>query len=350
MRTVTVNTSRFYEIKIGSGLLNTIGQEILALGNAERVCIVSDSNVFPIYGDCVAESLTDLGFSVKSYVFPAGEQYKNPQTFLSLLNAFAEMGLTRSDMIVALGGGVVGDLAGFAAACYMRGIRFVQVPTTLLAVVDSSVGGKTAIDLPGGKNMAGAFWQPSLVLCDTQTLDTLPQEIYREGCAEVIKYGILYDPGLFDALMVSGMDFNREEVISRCITWKRNVVMEDEFDTGNRMKLNLGHTLGHSIESLSNFQISHGHGVSIGMAMAARASSHLGFCSSCSCQQILAILKRFQLPTKTVFSPEQIYTYTLSDKKRNGSFMRMVIPREIGHCEILSMPIEKLKSFIEAGF
>ena len=188
MKTVTVNTSKAYEIKIGSGILGSIGSEAAALGKAEKVCIVSDSNVFPLYGPCVMKSLEDSGFTVGTFVFPAGEQRKNSGTFLSLLNALAAQQLTRSDLIVALGGGVVGDLAGFAAACYLRGIRFIQVPTTLLAAVDSSVGGKTAIDLAAGKNLAGAFWQPSLVLCDTDTLQSLPDEIFRDGCAEVIKY------------------------------------------------------------------------------------------------------------------------------------------------------------------
>ena len=269
MKTVTVSTSKTYEIKICAGILSQIGIEAAALGKASKVCIVSDSNVFPLYGQKVTERLQEAGFTVGSYVFPAGEQHKNAETFLSLLNELASMQLTRTDLIVALGGGVVGDLAGFAAACYLRGIRFIQVPTTLLAAVDSSVGGKTAIDLAAGKNLAGAFWQPSLVLCDTDTLNTLPQEIFRDGCAEVIKYAILYDPALFKELMLSALDFDRESVIARCVEWKRDVVMEDEFDTGSRMKLNLGHTIGHGVEARSEFAISHGQGVSIGMAIVA---------------------------------------------------------------------------------
>ena len=213
MKTVTVNTSKTYEIKIGAGILSQIGTEAAALGNVAKVCIVSDSNVFPHYGQQITEKLQEVGFTVCSFVFPAGEQSKNAETFLSLLNELASMQLTRSDLIVALGGGVVGDLAGFAAACYLRGIRFIQIPTTLLAAVDSSVGGKTAIDLPAGKNLAGAFWQPSMVLCDTNTLNTLPQNIFRDGCAEVIKYAILYDPALFEELTHSGLDFDRESVM-----------------------------------------------------------------------------------------------------------------------------------------
>ena len=349
MRTVTVNASRTYEIKIGSGLLDTIGAEAAALGKAENVCVVSDSNVFPLYGTRVLRNLETSGFRVSSFVFPAGEHMKNGQTFLMLLNHLAEKQLTRSDLIVALGGGVVGDLAGFAASCYLRGIRFIQVPTTLLAAVDSSVGGKTAIDLPAGKNLAGAFCQPSLVLCDTDTLNTLPEDIFRDGCAEVIKYAILYDSTLFDALMADGLLFDREAVIKRCVEWKRDVVMEDEFDTGCRMKLNLGHTIGHGVEAKSDFSISHGHGVSIGMAIVTRSAAKAGICDTNCCRRILDILNRFRLPVHTDFNAEDLFACTLSDKKRTGNTIQLIIPREIGCCEIMPMPIDELKSFIEAG-
>lgn len=349
MRTVTVKASSAYTVKIGAGLLKSIGEEAAALGNAEKICIVSDSNVFPLYGKSVTERLEQSGFQVNHFVFPAGEHMKNTSTFLSLLNHLAVMGLTRTDLILALGGGVVGDLAGFAAACYMRGIRYVQVPTTLLAAVDSSVGGKTAIDLDAGKNLAGSFWQPSLVLCDTDTLGTLPEEFFRDGCAEVIKYAILYDPDLFLELKQTGFHFDREAVIARCIVLKRNVVMDDEFDTGTRMKLNLGHTIGHGVETKSEYSVSHGHAVSIGMAIVTKAASQQGLCSADCCRQILELLKTFRLPTETQYSADDLYTYTLSDKKRCGNSLQLIIPREIGRCEIRSMPISQLKSFIEAG-
>ena len=256
MNAVTVRASRQYDILIGQGLLPTLGAEAKKLGKAQKICVVSESSVYPLYGAAAEESLKSAGFSVVSYVFPAGEESKNGQVFLDLLNFLAENRLTRSDLIVALGGGVVGDLAGFAAASYLRGIRFIQVPTTLLAAVDSSVGGKTAIDLPAGKNLAGAFCQPSLVLCDTDTLNSLPLDIFRDGCAEVIKYGVLYDTKLFAHLEEKGLSFDREAVITRCVELKRDVVMEDEFDTGARMKLNLGHTVGHGVEAKSHFAIS----------------------------------------------------------------------------------------------
>lgn len=343
MNTVTVSASKTYDILIGPGILNGLGIRVQSLGKAQKVCLVSETSVFPLWGETALSSLKDAGFDVCSYVFPAGEESKNGENLLKLLNFLAENGLTRSDILVALGGGVTGDLAGFAASCFLRGIRFVQVPTTLLAAVDSSVGGKTAVDLPAGKNLAGAFWQPSLVICDTDTLDTLPVDIFRDGCAEVIKYGILYDPKLFAHLEEKGLDFDREAVITRCVELKRDVVMEDEFDTGARMKLNLGHTIGHGVEARSNFTLSHGKSVAIGMAIVCRASR----CPDTP--RILAILQKFGLPVTTDESVQDIYNYTLSDKKRSGDTVRLIIPRRIGDCAIVPTPVHTLKSFIQAG-
>ena len=343
MKTVHVTASKDYDIHIGSGLLQTLGRFAADLGKAERVCIVSDSNVWPLYGATAAHSLQNSGLEPVAFIFPAGEQQKNSTTYLSLLNFLAENHLTRTDLIVALGGGVVGDLAGFAAATYLRGIRFIQVPTTLLAAVDSSVGGKTAIDLPAGKNLAGAFCQPDLVLCDTDTLNTLPEEFFHDGCAEVIKYGILYDPSLFQTLSASGPGFDRESVIARCVELKRNVVAEDEFDTGARMKLNLGHTIGHGIEACSHYTITHGKAVAAGMSIVARASH----CPHA--QLIISCLEKFGLPTTTVYSSDELTDCALSDKKRNGGTVNLIIPRAIGSCDIVPTPVENLKSFIEEG-
>ena len=224
MQEVTVHASRDYRILIGTGLLPRLGQEAARCVKGRKVCIVSETNVYPHHGAAAEESLKSAGFTVVSYVFSAGESSKNGQNYLTLLNFLAENQLTRADLLIALGGGVVGDLCGFAAATYLRGVAFIQVPTTLLAAVDSSVGGKTAIDLPAGKNLAGAFYQPSLVLCDTNTLSTLPDEIFRDGCAEVIKYGILYDRNFFDYLRSTGVSFDREKVIRRCVELKRDVI------------------------------------------------------------------------------------------------------------------------------
>ena len=343
MRTVTVNASTKYDIQIGANLLSFLGQEVSKVCKAEKAAIISDSNVWPLYGYVVADSLKNAGISVVSYVFPAGEASKNGNTYLEILNFLAENQLTRSDCLIALGGGVVGDITGFAAATYLRGIAYIQVPTTLLAAVDSSVGGKTAIDLPAGKNLCGAFCQPRLVVFDISTLNTLPEDIFRDGCAEVIKYGILYDPKLFFDLKESGLAFDREAVIARCVELKRDVVAEDEFDTGSRMKLNLGHTIGHGIEATSNFTVSHGKAVAMGIAIVSRASK----CPDH--HQIIRILEQFGLPIKTNASAEAIYRCALSDKKRNGSTVNLIIPQRIGNCCIQPIPVDELKSFIEAG-
>ena len=290
MTIVEVNASKQYRVEIGSGLLPGLGPKAAALGKAKKVCIVSDSNVWPLYGAAADASLHAAGLETCAFVFPAGEASKNGETFLELLNFLAENRLTRSDLLVALGGGVVGDLTGFAAACYQRGIRFIQVPTTLLAAVDSSVGGKTAIDLAAGKNLAGAFWQPSLVLCDTDCLDTLPEEIFREGCAEIIKTAILFDESLFMELVRTGLRFDREKVIAACVRHKRDIVAADEFDRGQRNLLILGHTFGHAVELLSDFTLSHGRAVAIGTAIAARAAAHLGSCDQGTATRIMWLL------------------------------------------------------------
>lgn len=343
MNTVTVSASKTYDIKIGPGLLSSLGLEATLLGKAQRACIVSDSTVWPLYGKTAEESLRKYGFAVTHFVIPAGESSKNGENFLALLNDLAKHQLTRSDFVVALGGGVVGDLAGFAASCYLRGIRFIQVPTTLLAAVDSSVGGKTAIDLPAGKNLAGTFCQPSLVLCDTDTLNTLPKSVFQDGCAEIIKYGVLYDEELIAHLENHRLDFDRQWVITRCVQWKRDVVAKDEFDTGERMKLNLGHTIGHGVEAASNFSVSHGQAVAIGMSIVSRA------CRCRDTERIVALLSAFGLPTGALFSAEVLYAYTLSDKKRSGNTLNLILPLAIGDCVIQPYPINRLQSFIQAG-
>ncbi len=349
MNIVKINASKPYEVKIGSSLLSTLGQAVRSVTKANAAYVVSDSNVWPLYGENALKSLKNAGFTVYSHVFPAGENSKNARTYLSLLNDLAAHQVTRSDCLIALGGGVVGDLTGFAAATYLRGIPYIQVPTTLLAAVDSSVGGKTAIDLDCGKNLVGAFYQPKLVLCDTDTLNTLPTDTFRDGCAEVIKYGILYDPELFAHLQHHGLTFDREWVIRRCVELKRDVVAEDEFDTGSRMKLNLGHTFGHGIEAASNYCVTHGNAVSAGMAIIARSAAKLGICTSETADAIGKILTRFGLPVSTDRSADALLNAALSDKKRTGGTVNLIVPEKIGRCIIRPTPVEELKSFLEAG-
>ncbi len=330
-------------------MLSSLGQEMRSISNAQTAAILSDSHVWPIYGGIVENSLKNAGFRVVNFVFLAGEARKNGQTYLAFLNFLAEKQITRSDCIIALGGGVVGDLAGFAAATFLRGIDYIQIPTSLLAAVDSSVGGKTAIDLEVGKNLAGAFYQPKLVLCDADTLNTLPEDIFRDGCAEVIKYGVLYDPELFAHLERHGLDFDRQTVISRCVELKRNVVAQDEFDTGLRQFLNLGHTIGHGIEAQSHFTISHGKAVAIGMAIVGRSAVKMGMMVESECNRLIALLEKFGLPTATDCSAQELYRSALSDKKRSGGTVNLILPRAVGHCILQKTPVEELEKIIEAG-
>lgn len=349
MKTIKVSTAKEYLVKIGEGLLSALGTEVSSVCKIGTAAIISDTNVFPLYGQIAQKALEESGYRVVTYIMPAGESSKNGNTYLDILNFLALQQITRSDCIIALGGGVVGDMAGFVAATYLRGIAYIQVPTTLLAAVDSSVGGKTAIDLPAGKNLSGAFYQPKLVLCDICTLNTLPEDIFRDGCAEVIKYGILYDMALFSHLEEHKMAFHREYVISRCIELKRDVVMEDEFDTGARMRLNLGHTLGHGVEAKSNYQVSHGKAVAIGIAIVSRYAHRNGICNINDANRILSLLNSFSLPTAYDCTAQELYHFALSDKKRNGNEIQLIIPERIGYCRIQSIPISELKFFIEAG-
>lgn len=344
MKTIHINASKSYDVIIGSNLLDNIGQQLnFTLKKVCKIAIISDSNVFPLYGSIVSESLVNSGFEVISYTFPAGESSKTADTYLEILNFLAENQLTRSDAILALGGGVTGDMAGFAAATFLRGIPYIQVPTSLLAMVDSSVGGKTAIDLPTGKNLVGAFYQPRIVICDLNTLNTLPESVFCDGCAEVIKYGVLYDAKLFAHLESEGLAFDREAVISRCIELKRNVVTEDEFDNGARQKLNLGHTIGHGVEAQSNFAVTHGQAVAIGMAIISKAHCKTIY------SRLVSVLQKFNLPTATDFTAKQLFTSALSDKKRSGGTVNLIVPENIGKCKIIPTPIDELESLIEEG-
>lgn len=351
MKTVQVNAStKSYNVYIGSGLLYELGQRLRGLlPKAEKIAIISDGNVYPLYGSRVEDSLRKAGFETVSFVLPAGEQSKCGGSFLALLSFLAESGLSRTDAVAALGGGMVGDIAGFTAASYQRGLGYVQLPTSLLAMVDSSVGGKTAIDLPEGKNLAGAFHQPEAVFCDTDTLSSLPEKVFRDGCAEVLKYGVLGDGEIFRSLSENGLAFDREEIIFRSVSMKRRFVCADEFDKGERRMLNLGHSFGHALEKLSAFTLSHGESVAVGMAVAARAGAKSGFCGEDCPRGIEAVLEKLGLPTKCSVTLDEAMPYMLSDKKREGSRVNIIVPEKIGLCRIVPMSAGELKEFMQKG-
>ena len=314
-----------------------------------HVAVITDSTVAPFYLEIVSASLRTAGFTVSSYVFPAGEANKNLSTFSDILEFLAENRLTRTDCIVALGGGVPGDMAGFAAASYLRGIRCVQMPTTLLSAVDSSVGGKTAIDLKAGKNLAGAFLQPTAVLCDTDCLSTLPADVFADGAAEAIKTGVLSDESLFSLFETGHLETAPAEVIARCVAYKAGVVERDEKEQNERRLLNLGHTIGHAIEKCSSYTIPHGHAVAAGLAIIARAAERLGWTQEPIAERIADCLAKNGLPTNTDYSAEALAHAASADKKRAGSDITLVIPKKIGVCELKKVPVTELLPIISAG-
>ena len=349
MRSVRVSASREYDVLVERGLLSRCGELVKAATKAKKAVVIAGDIVYPLYGARVEQSLKAAGFDVLHYVLPHGEQAKTLGNYGKLLEFLSRNHITRTDVLVALGGGVTGDLTGFAAATYQRGMDFVHIPTTLLAAVDSSVGGKTAVNLPTGKNQVGCFYQPALVLCDPELLSTLPEEECRCGCAEVIKYGVLGSRTFFDELKSTPISQQLEHVICTCVEMKRDIVNQDEFDRGLRQLLNLGHSFGHAVEACSHFAVLHGQAVAIGMAAITRAAVARGYCSEETLREVLAILNQYQLPTTTGFGLEEMAEAALTDKKLTGGAMHLVVPEAIGRCAIVSVPTEEIKDWMKAG-
>ncbi|MCR5694021.1 MAG: 3-dehydroquinate synthase [Clostridia bacterium] len=349
MNKVTVNASKKYDIVIGAGLLRDAGQVIKNFCRGGKVFTVSDDNVFPLYGEALRTSVRKSGLEHFEFVFKAGEASKNLSVYSRIVENMCAAGLTRGDVAVALGGGIAGDITGFAAATYRRGIAFVQVPTSLLADVDSSVGGKTAVDLDNGKNQVGAFWQPSAVICDTDTLKTLPEEEYRNGCAEIIKYGMLGDRDLFYKVKNVPVRNDYSGIITRCVEMKRDIVERDEFESGDRMLLNLGHTFGHAVEKLSGFSIAHGKAVAIGMNIITTASVNLGLAPKGTETVLREALLSYGLPLSTTYGADEICRAAAGDKKTVGESITLVVPTDVGSCRLIRVPVEDLKNYALAG-
>ena len=315
---------------------------------AKKIALVTDSNVDRLYGDAVVRQIEDTGLQVERIVFPAGEKSKTLETYAELVRGFAALGLTRTDFAIALGGGVVGDLTGFAAATYMRGIGFVQVPTTLLAMVDSSIGGKTGVDIPEGKNLVGAFHLPKQIIRNVGFLETLPEREMKNGLAEMIKTAVLFDAEMFEKLRalapLEGLERleKLEPLVERCARWKQKIVDEDFKEGGKRKLLNLGHTFGHAIEAACNFQLGHGECVAIGMRIVGK-----------DVPEIREILDLYGYPqVSDVFAPPlclpvaQIREYLTQDKKRSGETITLVVPRKIGECELVETPMSELGGWL----
>ena len=353
MRTVHVDLgSKSYDIEIERGLLRRIGRKIkVLLPKAERIAVITDSNVGPLYVSVLQEFLEKEGLSVFVLTFPAGEESKNLQTLGILYNGLAGAGLTRSDAVIALGGGVTGDMGGLAAATFLRGVAFIQIPTSLLATVDSSVGGKVAIDLPGGKNLVGAFYQPKAVYIDPDLLQTLPVRYLHDGLAEVIKYGCIRDKDLFvmletiqtDAELVARVD----EIIEICCNIKARIVEHDEFDTGERMLLNFGHTLGHAVEKTFHFdKYSHGEGVGIGMVLLTKESEKLGLTEQGTAARIATLLQKFKLPVDVKMRQEDFLKAIALDKKKRGSYLTLILLKKIGDSFLQKVEFGKLVNYL----
>ena len=348
MRKITVNASKTYDVIIEKGSLDRVGEIAEGIDLSGKACIISDSNVAPLYMDRVKTSLEKSGFSVLEYVFPAGEKSKNAEVYIEILNFLAENKLSRKDTLFALGGGVTGDLTGFCAATYMRGINFVQIPTSLLACVDSSVGGKTGIDLNSGKNLAGAFYQPRVVVFDPDVLITLPDEYFSDGMAEIIKYVMIRGKGI-DKLLLEDTDTNLEEIITRCIEIKRDIVAEDEFEGGIRKILNFGHTAGHAIEAEADFCLSHGRCVAVGMYIVTKAWEKRGLCRKGTCDILKQMLDKYSLKTSCPYSPEVLLERAKNDKKASGSFVDLIVPDFLGECHSEKITMDEFLQVLKEG-
>ncbi len=344
MRIVKVSLgSRSYDIKIGPALLSRLGAECARLKLGQRCAVITDRNIAPLYSDAALKSLRAAGFEPTLITVPAGETAKSLKTVQFCYDRLAEQRMERKSFIVALGGGVVGDLAGFVAASYLRGIPFVQVPTTLLAQVDSSVGGKVGVNLKAGKNLVGAFYQPKLVLCDLSTLDTLPRREYLAGLAEVIKYGIIYDARLFKALesklpaILKRHEATLATIIARCCEIKADVVGQDETESGLRAILNFGHTIGHALEAISHYgKYLHGEAISIGQVAAAGLSEKVLGLPAADSERISDLFRRYGLPISVKLNASQkkaVVAAMQLDKKVSAGEVKFVLARKIGQVE-----------------
>lgn len=353
MRVVKIDAfSRRYAIWIGQNVLQEIGRLLADLRLSSPALIVTDENVAALYLQIVAEALNRAGFRSHAAIIPPGEESKNLATVAYLYKQAVAAGLDRRSPVIALGGGVIGDLAGFAAATYLRGVPLVQVPTTLLAQVDSSVGGKTGVNLPAGKNLVGAFHQPHLVLADIATLKTLPPREFAAGLAEVIKYAVGFDPGLLPLLeKAAGKEAGPEivEIVARSCAIKGEIVGKDEREeTDRRILLNFGHTIGHALEGASGYALLHGEAVGIGLKGAAFIAREMGICGIEVLETVEAALRRFSLPLLHHFSAETVLSFLVRDKKVRNGVIRWVLPVGLGQLSVREdVPMDLVRRAID---
>lgn len=334
MKRITVNTSKTYDVLLGSGLIRQLPEFLKPFCEGRKVGIITDDTVEGLYANQVAQAMAAEGYVVRTFVFPHGEESKHIGTLSDILEYFAEQHFTRKDVFVSIGGGVVGDITGLAAALYMRGIQFIQVPTTLLSMVDASVGGKTAVDLKAGKNLIGAFWQPSMVVADPQVIAQLPQEIFAEGMAEVIKSDLIANAGIVKRVLDGTLKQHLEEAIESCIRMKQGIVEQDEYETkGLRKVLNMGHTVAHAIEKLSAYKVSHGIAVGTGLVWEAAIANYLGLCGAELVDEIRKAVDHYHLFYDVPYGVEDMVEAMRSDKKNEDSRIDFVFPDTYGKWE-----------------
>ena len=353
MNTISVDlTSDSYQIYVGHHLLAQAGKLIRSHTSGSKILLVTHPDLNELYAAELLASLESAGFSVTTTSVPTGEHSKSFESYQQLVGILAEHRFTREDIVVALGGGVIGDLAGFVAATYMRGCALVHIPTSLLAMIDSSIGGKTAIDLPFGKNLVGAFYNPKAVIVDLELLNSIPAPLLQDSCGELIKYGVLFGQDLFNKISLARNPMQvidvsqRQELIQACIEIKKSVVEADFKEAGSRKLLNLGHTLGHAIETLSNFELGHGSCVAAGTAMMAKACFKLGLCSYEDAKSIAELTQSHGLPTSTSFNVEELYTAALHDKKSHADSIDVALIYGIGDVRIERKSFAELKQLI----
>ena len=346
MERININGSTSYDVIIESGVLNRLGTLLSAEIGTGKALVVSDSNVAALYLDNVSNSLSDAGFEVSQLVLSSGEETKNINNYILLLNKLSEQDFSKTDFLIALGGGVIGDLAGFAAATFKRGMRFVQLPTTLLAAVDSSVGGKTAVDLPSGKNQVGIIRNPDIVICDPLTMQTLSHQNLLEGYAEIIKYAVLKGHDIADSLRQAISTGDYSDVIYKSICIKRDYVEADEADNSSRQFLNLGHLIGHAIEASSNYQISHGIAVAYGLALESKSCALAGYTDMQVHTDIVDILHTFGFELNEHFAKDDLLPFLANDKRIRNAEISLIVPKSIGHCTMQTIPVLNLKEFL----
>lgn len=344
MKRIRVKTSREYSVIVGSGAVGALRDELSAVTSASRILVVTDDNVAPLHLDALVSLLH--GYDVHTLTLPNGEEHKTIDSVLSILSYLKEHAFDRDDAVIALGGGVVGDISAFSASIYMRGIDFINIPTTLLSQVDSSVGGKTGVDFGGAKNIVGSFYQPRLVICDTDYLKTLRGDVFADGCAEVIKYAFIGDGELLPVIE-DGIEKNIDEIVYRCVNDKKLVVSRDEFDRGDRALLNFGHTIGHAVESLSGYTVSHGRGVAIGMSIITLAAERVGLCSAGIYDRLTKTLIANNLPTSTDTDTSALVDAIRNDKKKSGDRITAIIPTELCRCVTRKFSFDELHDLIE---